>query len=126
NGNGTYTATFSAGATAGTANITGTGNGTALTGTSITVIVAPSGANSVISAAPLLIAADGAATSTITVQLKNASNANITHGGDAVLLNTSRGSLGTVTDNGNGTYTATLTSSSEATTQTASITGTVN
>jgi hypothetical protein len=83
----------------------------------------PSGATSTISASPTSVAADGASASTITVQLVDASGNNLTTGGDAVVLATDLGTLSGVTDNGNGTYTATITSD---TVGTATITGTVN
>jgi uncharacterized repeat protein (TIGR01451 family) len=84
----------------------------------------PSGATSMIDASPTSIPADGVSTSTITVQLFDANGNPLTSGGDNVALSTSRGSLGGVFDNGNGTYTAILTAST--TPQTATITGTVN
>ncbi len=84
----------------------------------------PSGTTSIISANPTAIPADGASTSTITVQLFDAAGNPLTSGGDTVALSTNGGSLGSVLDNGNGTYTATLTAST--TPQTATITGTVN
>jgi hypothetical protein len=79
--------------------------------------------NSTITADPTSIAADGSTTSTITVQLKDESG-NITTGGDNVVLFTDLGTISSVTDNGNGTYTATLTSS--ATSGKATITGIYN
>ena len=63
-------------------------------------------------------------TSTITVQLKDANGNDLTVGGDTVALFTTLGSLGSVNDNGDGTYTATLTSST--TTGTAIVTGSLN
>ena len=83
-----------------------------------------SAATSTITASPTSIPADGASTSTITVQLKDTSGTDLTAGGDAVTLATTLGSLGGVTDNGNGTYTATLTAGMAI--GTATITGTVN
>ena len=77
---------------------------------------------SLISAAPSSIAADGSSTATITVQLKDANGFDLTSGGDTVTLATTLGSLGTVTDNSDGTYEATLTS--EITLGTATLTGT--
>lgn len=84
----------------------------------------PSPATSEISANPVSIDADGSSTSTITVQLRDAFGNALTTGGAAVTLSTTLGNLGPVTDNGNGTYTATLTSST--TVGTATISGTVN
>lgn len=81
-------------------------------------------ARSTISASPTSIVANGTSTSTITVQLKDATGTNVTEGGDTVTLATTRGSLSAVIDNDDGTYTATLTSSN--TTGTATISGTVN
>jgi hypothetical protein len=66
----------------------------------------------------------GGSTSTITVQAKDAGGNNLTSSGGTVTLNTNLGALGSVTDNNNGTYTATLTSGQTA--GTATITGTIN
>lgn len=85
---------------------------------------AASGTTSLITATPTSIPADGASTSTITVELRDASGAALTTGGHAVVLATTAGTIGSVTDNGNGTYTATLTASSTAVT--ATVSGTVN
>lgn len=78
---------------------------------------------STISANPTFIQTNGS-TSTITVQLKDSQGNNIRSGGASVTLSTNAGSLSGVTDNGDGTYTATLTSSSSNTT--ATISGTLN
>jgi gliding motility-associated-like protein len=78
------------------------------------VIVAPDPAKSLISANPTSILANGITTSSITVQLKNSSNVNLTGSGGTVLVTTTAGTLSTVTDNSDGTYTVTLTSSSTA------------
>jgi hypothetical protein len=67
---------------------------------------------------------DGSSTSTITVQAKDAFGNNVTTGGATVVLSTDEGSIGSVTDNSNGTYSATLTSSTG--TVVATITGTLN
>jgi adhesin/invasin len=125
NGDGTYTATLTAGTTSGTATITGTVNGAGITDTAlVTVNAVPDPTQTLITATPTAIIADGASTSTILVQIKDYSNTNYTSGGDTVTLATDLGSLGSVTDNGNGTYTATLTSG--VTSGTATITGTLN
>ena len=73
---------------------------------------------STISASPTSIPADGSSTSMITVQIKDASGTAVTEGGDAVELATTAGTLSAVTDNGDGTYTATLTAGSTAGTAT--------
>ena len=83
-------------------------------------------ATSQITASPTSIPANGTSTSTITVELRDALGNPLTSGGALVALNTTGGNLGAVTNNGNGTYTATLTSPSSTATTTATITGTVN
>lgn len=72
----------------------------------------PNAANSVVMANPTSRPANGISASTITVQLKNASGGNVTFSGGPVTLTTTRGTLSPVTDNGDGTYSATLTSTS--------------
>ena len=81
-------------------------------------------ATSLISASPTSITANGASKSTITVQLRDANNNNLTTGGDTVGLATDLGAIGAVTDNGDGTYTATL--SAGLSPGTATVVGTVN
>ncbi|MCK5411878.1 MAG: hypothetical protein KAJ67_07275, partial [Gemmatimonadetes bacterium] len=84
-----------------------------------------SAVTSTITASPTSITADVASTSTVTVQLKDAGGNDLTVGGDAVTLATTLGTLSApVTDNGDGSYTATLTSATTA--GTATVTGTVN
>jgi len=125
NQNGTYTATLTSSSTAGTANITGTIAGTAI-GHSTSVTFAPgpvSAAMTTISANPASITANGTSTSTVRVQAKDAHSNNLTSSAGTVALSSSAGSLSSVTDNGSGAYTATLTSSTNA--GTASITGTI-
>ncbi len=87
-------------------------------------ITAALATTSQITAVPTSIVADGVTTSTITVQLKDINSNNLNSGRDTVALATNLGTLGSVTNNGNGTYTATLTSAT--TTGTATITGTLN
>src|SRR5207253_2298773 len=60
--------------------------------------------NSTISAAPSPITADGSATATVTVRLKDALNNDLTGSGGTVALSSTRGSLSAVTDHGDGTY----------------------
>ena len=127
NGNGTYTATLTAPTTAGSATISGTVNGAAISDTAVVTFTGPgppSGATSQISASPTSIPANGTSTSTITVELRDASGTPLTTGGATVALSTTAGSLSGVIDNGNGTYTATLTSASTA--GSATVSGTVN
>lgn len=88
----------------------------------VPVIASP--INSLITANPTSIIANGTSTSTITVQLKDSSNNNLTNSGGLVTISTSAGTVGEVTDNGDGTYNATLTSSN--TVQVATISYTIN
>jgi hypothetical protein len=67
--------------------------------------------------------ADGSSTAVITVQLRDARGDPMPSGGDAVQLLTTLGMLSSVTDVGDGTYTANLTSTTSGT---ATVTGTVN
>ncbi|HEX3840248.1 MAG TPA: Ig-like domain-containing protein [Acidimicrobiales bacterium] len=125
--NGTYTATLTSSATAGTATVSGTINAVAITSTAtvmFTATPAPDATKTTITASPTSIAASGASTSTITVQAKDSSGTNLTTGGATVTLATTKGTLSAVTDHSNGTYTATLTSPTTA--GTATISGTIN
>ena len=126
NNDGTYTATLTAGVVAGTATITGTINGAAITDDADVAfnVGAAAAATTTITANPIAITADGQSTSTITVQAKDANGNNLAAGGDAVVLATTLGALGAVADNGDGTYTATLTSANQV--GDATITGTIN
>ncbi|MDF2158552.1 invasin domain 3-containing protein [Algoriphagus sp. CAU 1675] len=63
-----------------------------------------------LTASPNSIVADGVSQSIITVQLKDSDGNNITTSGGTLTLGTSAGTLGPVTDNNDGTYTAVLTS----------------
>lgn len=88
---------------------------------------------SLIGAAHSELAADGVSTTTITVQLRDANSNNLTLGGPTVVLSTDAGLLSnggagatsvTAIDQGNGTYTATLTASTTLTT--ATVTSTID
>ena len=132
NSNGTYTATLTSPATAGSGIVTGTVNAAAIIGHRLRHLhVRPAAdhgpadaTTSTITAAPTSIVADGTSTSTITVLLKDASGTSLTDGGDTVALSTTGGTLSAVTDNNDGTYTATLTS--PATAGSATVSGTLN
>ena len=96
----------------------------------VTIAIKPTGAagpgdvtKSIITADPEEITANGSSTSTITVQLKDSNGNDLTASGGVVTLSTTAGSLdsATATDNDDGTYTGTLTSSTTA--ETATITG---
>jgi adhesin/invasin len=124
NSDGTYSATLNA-SIVGVAHVTGTLNGVAI-GTPATVTFMPGSADAAhttITASPTTIVANGATTSTITVHAKDANDNNLTTGGATVTLATNRGTLSSVTDAGDGTYTATLTSTSAGD---ANVTGTLN
>ena len=84
----------------------------------------PSATQSSITTSPVIVAADGVTTSTITVQTKDASGNNLTSGGLTVAL-TENGSatISSVTDNGDGTYSATITNT---TVEVISVGGTLN
>ncbi len=89
---------------------------------SFTVVPGPASTATTITANPTTIPADGSSISTITVLAKDTAGNQLTEGGDTVTLATTVGSLSAVTDHGNGTYTATLTSSIGGT---ATTTGTI-
>ena len=77
-----------------------------------------------ISASPSAIDADGASTTTITVRARDANDNGLTGGGATVVLSSTLGTLGSVSDNGDGTYSATLTAG--LTSGSAQVTGTIN
>ncbi|WP_171032831.1 DUF2341 domain-containing protein [Fodinibius saliphilus] len=96
-------------------------------GNSNTFTVNPGSANkatSTVSASPAYITNNGSSTATITAKLKDSEGNNLQSGGANVTLTTNAGSLSSTTDNGDGTYTATLTSSTAN--ETATITATLN
>jgi adhesin/invasin len=99
------------------AGITGT--------TALTVIFAnvPSPVHSTIEAAPANVPADGASESIITVRLFNGLGDPLTTSGGAVTLTSDLGVLSAVTDHGDGTYAASLRSTTPGI---ATITGTLN
>jgi adhesin/invasin len=117
-GNGTYTATFT-GTTAGTNTIKATLNGTAVTTTAPTVnVVGPADpTKSTVAASPTSILVNG--TSNVTLTAKDANGSQLTSGGGTVVFSlgtgTAQGTFGTVTDNGNGTYSATFTGTTSGT-----------
>jgi hypothetical protein len=109
-----------------TTTITTVIGSTTLTSTKPTVTFVPgpfSAANSTITASPGSIVGNGVNTSAITVQAEDAHGNNLTSSQGTCLLNTTAGALSAVTDNNNGTYSATLTSANAV--ETANITGTI-
>lgn len=126
NEDGTYTAILTSSTDVETATITGTLNGDPITDSATVnfTVGAASALQSTISASPTSLTADGSSTSTITVQVKDGAGNDITSGGDTVVLSSNLGSIGSVTDNSNGTYTATLTAGTVA--GPATVTATLN
>ena len=124
NGNGTYNATFT-GTTAGTARtVSATIGGSAVTSASPTITVttgAVSLSQSIITISPSTVGS-GAVTA-ITLRTRDANGNDLTTGGLTVAFSltgggTSSGTIGEVTDNGNGTYTALFTASTAGTPRT--------
>ena len=127
---GTLLGTRTVGAVAGVATFPGlsidrvgtgytlTGSAAQLTGaTSAPFAITPGPASataSTITADPTALPADGASTSTITVGAVDAFGNPVGTGGAVVALSTTAGTLGPVTDRGDGTYTAVLTAPSTA------------
>jgi adhesin/invasin len=124
-GDGTYTATFTAGTVTGTAVITGTLNGAAIADSAIIVLV-PGTADpntATLAADSSSLVADGVSTSLVTVTVTDG-NGNPVAGANVAFDPPTLGALGGVTDQGDGTYTATFTAGTV--TGTAVITGTLN
>ncbi len=126
NNDGSYSARLTSGLTAGLALVTATLNGNLIADTADVAFIASvaDAATSRLTVIPGSIIADGVSTTIITVQLKDRSGANLVQGGDTVTLNATLGSLAAVVDNGDGTYSATLTSATS--TGISTITGNVN
>jgi hypothetical protein len=126
NSDGTYTATLTAGTATGVATITGALNGDAITDTALVTFAAGpvSAPQSTISAAPGSIVADGTSTATVTLQAKDANGNELDAGGAAVVFFTTAGTIGAANDEGDGTYTAQLTSSTSL--ETATVTATID
>ncbi|MGP2408196.1 YrIlm family inverse autotransporter adhesin [Yersinia sp. 2553 StPb PI] len=110
--NGVYTATLTAGTLSGTASLTASVGGNALGVTPATVTLnGDSGnlstTNSTLVAAPVSIEANGSDTSVVTLTLRDSNNNPVT--GQTVALASSLGTLGNVTEQASGIYSATLT-----------------
>ncbi len=116
NGDGTYTAVLTAPTTLGTAVVGFTVNGQPGTATAtVTFAGPPSTATSTVVAAPTTILDDGQDSSTVTVTLYDAAGTPVGAGGNTVVITTTLGTISAVTDNGDGTYTATLMSTAAGT-----------
>jgi adhesin/invasin len=118
--NGTYTATFT-GTLAGSIKIGATIGGSKLTSAAPTITVAPgavSRAKSLVTLSPSSVSVGG--TINVTLQAKDAYGNDETSGGLTVLFllgsaNGGQGTFGSVTDNGDGKYTATFTATNVGT-----------
>ncbi|HSJ32826.1 MAG TPA: Ig-like domain-containing protein, partial [Longimicrobiales bacterium] len=124
-GDGTYIATFTAGTALGTAVITGTLNGATIPDSAIIVLEpgAADPATATIVADSSSLVADGTSTSLVTVTVTDG-NGNPVTGANVAFDPPTIGVLGGVTDQGDGTYTATFTAGTVI--GTAVITGTLN
>ncbi len=125
-GDGTYTATFTAGTTAGATTISGTLNGDAIADTARVELrpSTPSATTTTLDADSASLAADGQSTTRVLVTVRDANGNPVGASAGTVALAASLGSLGAVTDHGDGTYTATFTAGTIA--GTATIAGTLN
>ena len=123
NGNGTYSATLSDTVTR-TDTVSGSIHALPITATASVTFTpgAASGATTTITAAPTSVSVD-VGSSSITVQAKDQYGNNLTSSGGTVLLSTTAGTLSAVTDNGNGTYSATL---SDTVTRTDTVSGSID
>ncbi|WP_261374342.1 YrIlm family inverse autotransporter adhesin [Yersinia similis] len=111
-GNGVYTATLTAGTVSGTTAVSSNINGIALDMTPATVTLNGnsgelSTTNSTLVAAPVNIEANGSDTSVVTLTLRDNNNNPVT--GQTVTFTSTLGTLGNVTEQASGLYTATLT-----------------
>ncbi|MEJ1222378.1 invasin domain 3-containing protein [Sediminicola sp. 1XM1-17] len=111
-GDGTYSATLTSGTVTGTATVGFSING--ISGTKTVAIEFIPGnvdiTNSTISSDNNELLADGTSSAIITIQLKDANGNSLDQGGDNIVITTTLGTLSSVTDHGNGTYSGILTS----------------
>lgn len=130
NQNGTYTAILTAPNSAGTATVSGKVDGVAMTDVAVVAFqtATVNGVGSSFTASPTTLVANGASTSTLTVQLLDKDGNKIAASGYSVIFSADKGSLSAVVDNQNGSYTAIYTSpaSIESATEIATITSTIN
>ena len=120
NGNGTYTATVTSPTTTGNGvfiatlggNPVKSGTGSQTTATITYVPGAADATQSTLTPTSASITANGSSTQVLTVTVKDAFGNLLTTGGSTVTMakSSGNGTIGSVTDNGNGTYTATVTS----------------
>lgn len=126
NGDGTYTTTLTSPTTTGTSIISVSVDGETVTDTAtVTFVPGPAdAANTTITLADTTLVADGMSSSAITIQAIDAFGNNLITGGDTISLFVSSGNIGVISDQGDGTYTAVLTSSTDIVT--ATVTGSIN
>lgn len=112
NGDGTYTAILTASTSTGSSTVGFSINGNVAQQTVTIQMTAgsPNTMYSLISSNVSVLVANGSSTAIITLQLKDSNGNLLNTGGETIGLTSSLGSLGNVTDNGDGTYTAILTS----------------
>ena len=108
NGDGTYSATLTSSTTAGSPTITATDNTLGISGQATLTQTAGPAAHVSVSLLPTSIPADGASTSTATATVTDANGNGVA--GETVTLS----SGGSMTDQGDGTYTGTVTSTTTA------------
>ncbi|MFB0846618.1 invasin domain 3-containing protein [Paenibacillus oleatilyticus] len=111
NYDGTYTATLTAPTTLGTATISAMVGAIPIPKTASVQFVpgAPSTSTSTVVVGNGSLPADGTSQTTVSVKLKDTRGHALTSGGATVAIMSTLGTVGVVTDNQNGTYTATLT-----------------
>ena len=118
NNDGTYTATLTPGTVAyGSLPVTPKIDGNAFSNPGTLVISSSITAlrqNSVITSQSSSLIANGTTQTTVELQLKSAPSTNYNVSGGTVVFSTTLGSIGSVTDHGDGTYTAVYTSASSA------------
>ena len=110
-----------------TKTISATVNGTPITQQAFVTFNpgAVSSTNSTISPATATKVADGSSTQVLTVQARDAFNNNRTTGGDTVVFSATSGTVGSTTDNGDGTYSVTWTSPTSVGSGPATVTATL-
>ncbi|PZD97141.1 hypothetical protein DNH61_04440 [Paenibacillus sambharensis] len=115
-GDGTYSAIYTASFNTGTAELSAEVNGSRIPGT-LSILIVPGAASpsaSTVKAGDSYLTANGSSQTSVTVQLKDVHGNPLTAGGDAVLLAATSGTVSLVKDNGDGSYTAILTSSTSS------------
>lgn len=115
---GVYEGVYTAGTSPGTDTVTVTTNSIALSTRPVITLNPgiPDTGKSQVTASLTSLTADGSSTSVVTVRLKDSSSNNIPRGGATVVVRVASGpgNVGSVTDNGNGTYSATYTATTTA------------